>query len=204
MHTKGDAEQANNYLRHWIYSGSQVKFYCLICISLILMSRCYSTIEFFFSYYAPKGVAINDLSFVKILIKCSAVLAIMPIGSLTFKNIKSDIFLILMNTLFYLLGSIFFITGILGGGKTVFIIGYFFVKVACGLFTSLTLKFMVSYTNCWRYLSLSKSRYEFLGADFQVYFSQQIRWWTSCTTAFWKIWAEKWILISWRSVVSTA
>ena len=99
---------------------------------------------------------VDDLALTKIILRCVAILAVMPIGSFTYKNIKSDIFLILMHTLFYLLGSIFFISGILGGGKFIFLVGYLFLKIAYALFTSLTLKFLLSYTNCWRYLSLSK------------------------------------------------
>lgn len=120
------------------------------------MSRSFSTIDFFFSYYAPKNVIVEDLSLTKTIIRCLAALAVVPIGSFTFRNIKSDIFLILMHTLFYLLGSILFVSGILGGGKVIFIVGYGFIKVAFALFSSLTLKFLVSYTNCWRYLSFSK------------------------------------------------
>ena len=145
VHTKADLEQRDNFVRNWIFSANQVKFFILTGILLILMSRSYSTMDFFFSYYAPKNVLIEDLSFAKTVIKCTAALAVVPIGSFTYKNIKSDIFLILMHTLFYLLGSILFVSGILGAGKFLFVVGYCFIKIAFALFVSLTLKFLVSY-----------------------------------------------------------
>ena len=157
VYTKADAEQQEESQRNWVYSATQVKFFGLVCVLLILMHRSFCTVDFFFSYYTPKGVTSEDLSLAKLLIRCLAGLLIIPIGSFTFRNIKSDIFLILVQTLFFLVGSILFVTGILGAGRFTFVVGYFFVKVAFALFVSLALKYMVSYTNSWRYLGACKT-----------------------------------------------
>lgn len=120
------------------------------------MSKAYFTMEFLFAYYAPKGVVAGAICLTKLTIQCLTLIVVMPIGSFTYSRLTKDIFLILAHSFVFLVGAILFLSALLGNSKNMYLVAYFLIRVGFALYVSLTFKFLTSYTNCWRYQSISK------------------------------------------------
>lgn len=149
--------EGDNYSRPFsIYSCKQIKFYLWVIFLLVCMSGFYFILDFYFKVYSPKGVDYYDPSPKKLILKIIILAILTPICSFTYKRMKYDICQIFLHTFFVLMGSILMVMSMQTGKAHYYMLGYAFIKSSYVLFTMMLIKWLIPYTNYWRYLSISK------------------------------------------------
>jgi hypothetical protein len=151
--TDGDSYSRGFY----VYTSRQVRFFLWVTFLTVCMSCFYFILDFYFKIYAPKSIEYSEPCAIKLSMKIILAVFITPFCSFVYRRMKFDISQIFLHTFFFLVGSILLVMSMQTGKVRYYMVGYTLIKSSYVIFWTLVFKWVISYTNYWRYLSISKS-----------------------------------------------